>query len=139
MKHLTSLVAGVALAFAAAAPSLLAQNTPPAGGRTRGNSDPAEFRTRMLERLREQFEVKDDAEWKVLSDAIGKVLDARQELFSSQMRGMFGPRRPRPDVHVRPWLGPDRPNGAAELRDLVGESLIHALNAKALRIRCVFS
>ncbi len=117
MKHLTSLVAGVALTFAVTAPSLLAQDTPPAaapgatppaGGRTRGNSDPAEFRTRMLERLREQFEVKDDAEWKILSERVEKVFTAQRDARSGSGFGgrpggdRGGPTRgePNPDAEA---------------------------------------
>lgn len=101
MKHLQSLVTGVALALVATASQLPAQNTPaapaapgaaaPGGGRTRGNFDPAEFRTRMLERTREQFEVKDDAEWKLISDRVEKVFTAQRDARSG---GGFGGRPP---------------------------------------------
>ena len=45
--------------------------------------------------MREQLDVKDDAEWKVLSGAIGKVMDAQQEVMAGRFRGMMGGRRNR--------------------------------------------
>ena len=49
----------------------------PGGG---GNWDPAQMRQRMAERMREQFDVKDDAEWKLISERIEKVSDVRREM-----------------------------------------------------------
>jgi len=49
----------------------------PGGG---GNWDPAQMRQRMAERMREQFAVKDDAEWKLISERIEKVSDVRREM-----------------------------------------------------------
>ena len=64
---------------------------PPGGGRR--NFDPAQFRERMMERVKERMEVTDDAEWKVIEPLVQKVMDAR--MASGGMgRGMFGgPRR----------------------------------------------
>jgi hypothetical protein len=56
----------------------------PGGG---GNWDPAQMRQRMMERMREQFAVTDDAEWKLISERIEKVNTARMSLAS---RGGFG-------------------------------------------------
>ena len=53
----------------------------------RGNFDPAQMRQRMMDRLKTQFEVTDDAEWTVLSAAIGKVIDARTAVMSGAVRG----------------------------------------------------
>lgn len=55
----------------------------------RGNFDPAQFRQMRLDRLKEQMGVTDDAEWKVLEGAIGKVMDAEQEMMSGRFGG-FG-------------------------------------------------
>ena len=106
MKNLRPLLAGVALALVATASQLPAQNTPPAGAppggnRTRGNFDPAEFRTRMLERLREQFDVKDDAEWKLISERMEKVFTAQRDARSGGGFGFSG----------RSSRGGDRPPG----------------------------
>jgi len=44
----------------------------------------------MMERMREQFAVKDDAEWKLISERIEKVNDARRESMMRGMGMMFG-------------------------------------------------
>ena len=46
----------------------------------RGNFDPEQFRQRMMERYRESMGVKDDAEWKLISERIDKVMEARREV-----------------------------------------------------------
>lgn len=60
------------------------------GGPGGGNWDPAQMRQRMMERMREQFAVKDDAEWKLISERIEKVNDARRESMMRGMGMMFG-------------------------------------------------
>jgi len=60
------------------------------GGPGGGNWDPAQMRQRMMERMREQFDVKDEAEWKLISDRIEKVSDARRESMMRGMGMMFG-------------------------------------------------
>jgi hypothetical protein len=60
------------------------------GRRGGGNFDPAQFQQRMMERTRENLEVKDDTEWKALEPLVQKVMDARMANFSG--RG-FGGRR----------------------------------------------
>ena len=55
----------------------------------RGNFDPAQFQQRMLERMREQFEVKDDAEWKLIADRVTVIFEAQRAA-----RGGFGGFRP---------------------------------------------
>jgi len=54
--------------------NLRAQDQPPA------NFDPEQMRQRMQERMRAQFEVKDDAEWKLISERMNKVSQARRAL-----------------------------------------------------------
>ncbi len=49
----------------------------PGGG---ANMTPEQMRARMMERVREQFGVKDDAEWKVISERVEKVGAARREM-----------------------------------------------------------
>ncbi len=58
---------------------------------SRGNFNPDEFRTRMLERMKEQFEVKDDGEWKLISERIEKVFTAQRDTRGG---GGFGGRPP---------------------------------------------
>ncbi len=59
------------------------------GGNGGGNFDPAQFRQQQMDRIKEAMEVKDDAEWKVLEGAIGKVMDAQRDVRALQSRG-FG-------------------------------------------------
>jgi hypothetical protein len=50
-----------------------------------------EMRTRMMDRIREQMDVKDDAEWKLISERVTKVMDARRDVgFGGPGPGMFG-------------------------------------------------
>jgi len=56
---------------------------------SRGNFDPAQFRQRMTERLREQMDIKDDAEWKAIEGQINKVMDAQRDAMASRFSG-FG-------------------------------------------------
>ena len=62
-------------------------------GGDRGNFDPAEFQKRMMERVREQLEVKSDDEWKVIEPRVTKVMEARRD---ASMGGGFGGRSGRP-------------------------------------------
>lgn len=50
----------------------------PGGPGGPGGFNPEQMRERMLERLRESFDVKDDAEWKLISERIAKVMDTRR-------------------------------------------------------------
>jgi len=94
---------GVATLTLFGAGNLLAQDNPPPGGgpddrgrRGRGGfgGDPSEMRQRMMENIREQFGVKDDAEWKLIDERVQKVMDARRDIGfgGSGMSRMF--RRP---------------------------------------------
>ena len=65
--------------------NLVAQDRPP-----QGNFDPAQMRQRMLERMRDQFDVKDDAEWKAIADRIEKVMQARRSAGGMGGPGGFG-------------------------------------------------
>jgi hypothetical protein len=55
--------------------------------------DPAQMRERMMSRIKDQMDVTDDAEWKVLEAAIGKVMDARRDAMQGQFGGFGGGRR----------------------------------------------
>lgn len=48
------------------------------GGGDRGGFNPQEMQARMLAGLRERMEVKDDEEWKLISDRITKVAELRR-------------------------------------------------------------
>jgi hypothetical protein len=77
---------GLAAALILSATPALAQNQPDGpGGGPRGNFDPAQMRQRMMERMREQFGVTNDDEWKIISERIEKVNESRRG-----MGGVFG-------------------------------------------------
>lgn len=71
------------------------QNRPDRGDRGdrggRGNFDPEQMRVRMMERYREAFEVKDDAEWKLIEGRINKVNDSRRGMAGGFGRMFGGP------------------------------------------------
>jgi hypothetical protein len=48
------------------------------GRQGRGNFDPAQFQQRMMDRMREQLEVKSDDDWKVLEPKVQAVMEARR-------------------------------------------------------------
>jgi len=90
MKQLkrVMLVAGCLAALSIGAGNLAAQN-----GGGRGNFDPAQFRQNRIDRMKESLGVTDDAEWKVISEALGKVFDAQMSAMAGRMGGgMRGPR-----------------------------------------------
>ena len=86
-NHFKPLVAlGTAALLFTGAAYLKAQDRP--------NFDPEQMRQRMLQRLRDQMEITDDSEWKVISEHITKVMDARRAArLGGGGPGMFGPPR----------------------------------------------
>jgi hypothetical protein len=80
-------IAGLTTLMLASSSSLMAQG--------RGGFDPAQMRQRMMDRLKEQMDVKDDAEWKLIEERLGKVMDARRDVLATEMGGMFGGGRSR--------------------------------------------
>jgi hypothetical protein len=61
------------------------------GGRQRGNFDPAQFRQRMEDGIKEQLGTTDD-EWKAIQPKLDKVLELQFQSRMGGMRGMFGGR-----------------------------------------------
>ena len=123
---------GKTLAMAAAifALSVGAQST--FAQRGGGNFDPAEMQKRMMDRMRESFDVKDDGEWKLISERIEKVSEARRS--TAGMGGMGAMmRRPGGD---QPPAG-DNNNGGGRRGGFGGtpnpdqEALQKAIEAKA--------
>ena len=86
MKKLKNglLLAGVLAALSYGAANVNAQ----------GNFDPAEMRQRMMERVREQLEVKSDDEWKIISERVEKVMTARRDAAGLGGMGAFFGRGP---------------------------------------------
>jgi hypothetical protein len=58
--------------------------------RGQGRFDPEEMRQRMAERMREQFGVTDDAEWKIIERKIQKVTEARRAVGGGMGFGAMG-------------------------------------------------
>jgi hypothetical protein len=88
----TSLIcgaAGVAAWLLLGATTLQAQDQTQ-DRRPPGNFDPQQMRQRMMDRMREQLEIKEDAEWKIVSERITKVMDARRAAGGSGGPGGFG-------------------------------------------------
>src|SRR5262249_46971790 len=67
-------LSGMAMVLTLGTGQLAAQERP-----GRGNFDPEQFRQRMMERTREQLEIKSDDEWKVIEPRITKVMYARRD------------------------------------------------------------
>ncbi len=102
----TALLFGVAAARA--------QDRPP-----QGNFNPAQMRQRMMERLRDQMEVKDDSEWKAISERINKVMEARRALGGPGGPGGMGMGGP-PPGGPPPGANGSEPGGpppGSDLRD----------------------
>lgn len=122
------LVVGMLALFAGlGSTQVMAQNRP-----NRGNFDPEQFRQRMMDRYREELDVKDDAEWKLISERINKVMEARREVgFGGP--GMFGRGRrggDRGNDNRRPRFGSE-PSAAAEALEKAIESNASADEIKA--------
>ena len=83
------IVAGVTLATLLGAGQLAAQQGQ--GGQGRGNFDPEQMRQRMMDNVRERFEIKSDDEWKVIEPRVQKVMEARRDVGFGGGMGMFGP------------------------------------------------
>ena len=86
MKRLNQLVVLAGVAFLCLSTGQLAAQQ----RQGRGNFDPAQFQQQREERYREQFEVKNDEEWKLIWERIQKVDEARQSLATLSGRGGFG-------------------------------------------------
>ncbi len=100
------LITGMAATLGLAGTSALAQQDNQ-GRPGRGNFDPAQFRQRMMDRVKEDLEITEDAEWKAIQPLIQKVMDARMAAGTGMMgRGMFGGRRGGGDNGARPNFGP---------------------------------
>jgi hypothetical protein len=90
----------LAATLAISANSLLAQdngnstpgapgNGAPGGGQRRA-WDPAQIQQRMLDRIQDQLGFTNDTDWDAVKPLVQKVMDARRDVLSGQMRGMFG-------------------------------------------------
>lgn len=110
------------------APAQAQQDTQ--GNPGRRNFDPAQFRARMMDRIKGELEVTDDTEWNALEPLVQKVMDARMAAMSGMGRGMFGRRggggNGGPSQDAAPRRGPFGQPPSAE-----AEALQKAIDAKA--------
>ena len=65
-------------------------NAQPQDRPQQGNFDPQQMHQRMTERIRKEFDVKDDTEWKAISERIDKVMQARRTVGGAGEPGGFG-------------------------------------------------
>jgi hypothetical protein len=84
------IAAACAAALVSTTGNLLAQ-----GGGGRGNFDPVQMKQDRLANLREQMDIKDDAEWTAIEGKLSKAYDARASVIGLAMRGAFGRGGPR--------------------------------------------
>jgi hypothetical protein len=132
----TSLLALVASAVFLSPASVLAQGQGGGGGQggqgrgqRGGNFDPAQMQQRMMDNMREQFGVKDDAEWKIISERVQKVMEARRDsAFGGGMRMGMRPGGPGGDAAGGPGGQGRRGFGASSPE---GEALAKAIESKA--------
>lgn len=89
----TLMLAGVAAALTLTTDSALAQQDRPnrQDRGNRANMDPEQMRARMMERVKEQLDIKSDDEWKIIQPRIEKVMEARRDSFAGGMGRMMGP------------------------------------------------
>ena len=78
-------LAGASVLMSLGTSNLRAQDQPRQG---RGN--PEEMRQRMIDGMRERLEVKSDDEWKIISERINKVMEARRQVGFGGGPGGFG-------------------------------------------------
>jgi len=113
--------------------NLLAQGQGPGQGQgrgDRGNFDPAQMQQRMMDNMRERLGVKDDAEWKIISERVQKVMDLRRDTaFGGGMR-MGGMRPPGGGGDAAAAQG-GRRGGFGGTTSPEAEALAKAVEAKA--------
>jgi len=98
------------------------------GRRNRGNFDPSQFRQQMMDDLKEQLEITDDAEWKAIEPMITKVFDLRRDTFPR--RGGFGGRFRGGGNNNNNTSDSNRPQGGAAANP-ASEALQKAIDGKA--------
>ena len=110
------------------------------GGRGQGNRPnfanmtPEEIRQRMADRYKEQLEITDDAEWKIIQPLVENVATVRMTLMAGNFRGMRGGGRGGPGGPGGGPGGPGAPGGPGGMFGTPSpeiEALNKAIEAKA--------
>ena len=117
------LLAGASVLLLAGSNQLMAHGGGGGGGGrgNRGNMDPAAMQAAMLERMKETLGVTDDADWKVISEKLGKVMTLRREATMGGFGGMGGARRGGAAGGATDTAGPARP--ANPVRDALQKAI----------------
>ena len=97
------------------------------GGPGGFGGDPAEFQQRMMERTKETLEITDDTEWKAIEPLVAKVMEARREQLTANIRGFGRGNRGGGDNNDRGGRG----GGAFGTPSPEAEALQKAIDAKA--------
>lgn len=88
IKNLMAFIS-VGLALVVGAGTVGAQGGGGGFGGGRGNFDPAQMRQTIMDNVRDQLEVTNDAEWKVIGDQVQKVFDAQIQVGAGGSMNMF--------------------------------------------------
>jgi peptidoglycan hydrolase CwlO-like protein len=129
-KHLLSAIVAAAMAFSFTAYASAQDNSnnqqqrsnnDRGGDRGRGNWDPAQFRQRMMDGIKEQLGSSDD-EWKVLEPRVSKVMDLQRDTRSFSFGFGRGGDRSRTDSGTQSQVQ----KAASDLRSALEDKSISA-------------
>jgi len=132
------ILAGVTVALSSGADRLAAQER-----QGRGNFDPEQMRQRMMERYREELEVKGDDEWKVIEPRITKVTEARREVgfgggfgrTTGGRRGGDGNDQGGDDRRRRAFAGEPNPDAEALQKAIESKASADEIKSKLAKYR----
>jgi len=129
------ILAGVTAVMSLGSSQLVAQpNGGPGGGGPgggRGPFDPAQFRQRMMDNIKEALEVNSDDEWKVLEPRVQKIMDVGMQMGGPGMGRFMMGRRNRGGDNPPGDQGPQRRGGMFGTPSPEGEALQKAIDSKA--------
>lgn len=139
-----ALAAMVALGGQLTSTTSLAQQDQGQARPNRGNFNPEEFRERMMASIREEMDVKSDDEWKIISERISKVMDARREMgpgggFGGMGRRGGGPGGPGGDAggggRRGGFFGPPSPESEALQKAIENKASADEIKTKLAKYR----
>jgi Spy/CpxP family protein refolding chaperone len=138
-------LAGVAGALSLTSTTALAQQ-PPQNRPGRGNMTPEEMRQRIMDRVKEQLEIKSEEEWKIIQPRIEKAMEARGGMGFGGMGRMGGPPPGRgpggpdnnaadPNQNRRRMGPPPNPDAEALQKALEAKASTEEIKAKLAKLR----